>query len=212
MDGQTLANTGLALAHVPNALKDAAEERKIAAGDMLFRLGDRPRHIFYVVEGEIRLFRHARNGQEIILQRSRAGFVAEASLDVPAYHCDALAPVAAALVCFPIREFNIALAEDKAFHREWSAHLAREVRKLRAQCERLNLHTAAERIVHYLEAEGIDGAVTLSQTRSAWAAGLGLSHEALYRTLRRMQAEGALEIEGKKISIGRVRRDGGRPL
>ena len=202
MDGQTLVDTGRALQYVPIALKEAAEERIVSAGDMLFRLGARPRHIFYVIEGEIRLVRHARNGQEIVLQRTRGGFVAEASLDVAAYHCGAVAPVAGALVCFPIREFKTALADDKAFHKEWSTHLAREVRKLRAQCERLNLNTAAERVIHYLEAEGMDGSVTLSQTRSAWAAELGLTHEALYRTLRRMQEQGALHIDGKKISIG----------
>ena len=175
----------------------------MSAGDVLFRIGARPRSIFYVIEGEILLLRHARNGQQIVLQRSRGGFVAEASLDVPAYHCDALAPVAGTVVGFPIREFKTALAGDKAFHEEWSTHLAREVRKLRAQCERLNLHTAAERVIHYLEAEGVDGCVTLSQTRRAWAAELGLSHEALYRTLRRLQAEGALDIDRNKISIGR---------
>ena len=203
MDWQALVDTRLALQHVPPALREAAEERHIAAGELLFRLGARPRSIFYVIEGEILLRRHARNGQEIILQRTRGGFVAEASLDVPAYHCDALAPVAGVVVRFPIRAFKTALAEDKAFHQEWSRHLAREVRKLRAQCERLNLNTAAERIIHYLEAEGVDGAVTLTQTRSAWAAALGLTHEALYRTLRRLQTEGALDIDGKTISIGK---------
>ena len=43
--------------------------------------------------------------------------------------------------------------------------LATEVRKLRAQCERLSLHGAAERIAHYIEAEGRDGRLELRQTR-----------------------------------------------
>ncbi len=41
----------------------------------------------------------------------------------------------------------------------------------------------------YLESEGSDGSVSLTQTRKAWAAELGLSHEALYRTLKKLQAD-----------------------
>ena len=75
------------------------------------------------------------------------------------------------------------------------------MRKLRAQCERLSLHNAADRIVHYIESEGTDGVATLNQSRKAWAAELGLTHEALYRVLRRPQADGTLDIDGDRIAI-----------
>ena len=156
----------------------------------------------------MRLLRRARNGAEIILQRSRSGFLAEASLDVEAYHCDALATAAGAVLRFPIQAFKSALDADKTFHRLWGTHLAREVRKLRAQCERLSLNTAAERIIHYIEAEGVSGAITLNQSRRAWATELGLTHEAMYRTLRRLQAEGVLDIDRKRIAMGRQRNVG----
>ena len=84
--------------------------------------------------------------------------------------------------------------------------LAREVRKLRAQCERLSLHGAAERIMHYIETEGIEGALELSQSRKAWAAELGLTHEVLYRTLSRLQAEGELEINDRRIAVVQTRK------
>jgi len=70
--------------------------------------------------------------------------------------------------------------------------LAAEVRKLRAQCERLSLHGAAERIAHYIEAEGRDGRLTLRQTRKSWAAELGITHEALYRALASLERAGQL--------------------
>ncbi len=202
MDWQALIKTHPALALIPNGLKQVAEYRETRASEILFRLGARPRHIFYVVTGEVQLLRRGRNGQEIILQRSRSGFVAEASLDVQAYHCDAVAHLAGAVVCFPIPAFKAALAEDATFHKTWSAHLAREIRKLRAQCERLNLNTAAERILHYLEVEGVDGSITLTQPRKTWAVELGLTHEALYRTLRRLKEEGIIDIVRNQISIG----------
>ncbi|MDP1634511.1 MAG: helix-turn-helix domain-containing protein, partial [Gallionellaceae bacterium] len=75
------------------------------------------------------------------------------------------------------------------------------VRKLRAQCERLSLNGAADRIIHYIESEGINDAVTLKQPRKAWASELGLSHESLYRTLKRLSDQGTLSIDGNKISL-----------
>ncbi len=201
MDTQTLIESQPNLAPVPNTLKEVAKYREIKAGEIVFRLGARPRNIFYVIAGEVQLRRRARNGQEIILQRSCEGFIAEASLDVQAYHCDAVAPVAGAVWCFPIQKFKATLTDDITFHQTWSTHLAREVRKLRAQCERLNLNTAAERIIHYIEAEGVNSSITLNQPRRAWATELGLTHEALYRTLRRLQAEGTLNIDRNYITI-----------
>ena len=113
------------------------------------------------------------------MQRSRTGFVAEASLNAQAYHCDAAVVVDGTVLCFPIQAFQAALDKDSIFHRAWSTHLSLEVRKLRAQCERLSLNTAAERIIHYIEAEGADGSIILTQSRKAWASELGLTHESL---------------------------------
>ena len=41
-----------------------------------------------------------------------------------------------------------------------------------------------------VEAEGRDGRLELRQTKKAWAAELGLTHEALYRALAGLQREG----------------------
>ncbi len=59
------------------------------------------------------------------------------------------------------------------------------------------MRVAAQRIVHYIETEGRGGVLVLEQSRKAWAAELGLSHEALYRTLRRLQADGTLVSAGR---------------
>lgn len=189
------------LASVPDMLQELAEQREVKAGATLFRRGETPRSIFYVFAGEIRLLRRERDGMEIILQRSRSGFVAEASVESAHYHCSAEAVEASQVLCFPIQAFRAALDEDRVFRREWMVLLAREVRKLRAQCERLCLNTAADRIIHYIESEGMDGSVELDQTRKAWAAGLGLTHETVYRTLRRLKQQGLLKIESAHITV-----------
>jgi hypothetical protein len=43
--------------------------------------------------------------------------------------------------------------------------------------------------------------LTLEGSRKAWAADLGLSHEALYRTIRRMVDAGTLSVDGQCIAL-----------
>jgi CRP/FNR family transcriptional regulator, dissimilatory nitrate respiration regulator len=81
--------------------------------------------------------------------------------------------------------------------------LLRELRHVRAQNERLSLKTAEERIIHAIEVEGNDGVLTLTQSRKNWAAELGLTHEALYRTLARMVKERRLKVEDGTVSFTR---------
>jgi CRP-like cAMP-binding protein len=189
------------LAQIPAALRDAARLRAFTAGETLFRQGDRPQAMYCVLDGEVRLLRRSPTGGEVILQRSRGGYFAEASLESKAYHCDAVATAAGQLLCFPIKAFREALDGDAAFRNAWMAQLAREVRRLRARCERLSLHGAEARILHAIESEGTAGTLVLAQSRKAWAAELGLTHEALYRALARLQAAGALDLDGARLTL-----------
>jgi CRP-like cAMP-binding protein len=186
----TLARAHPELAAFPAQLRSAALEVRARAGETLFRLGSRPRLMLFVVAGEVRLVRRTAGGADVVLQRARAGFVAEASLDSPRYHCDIEAATESRLLGFPRGLFRDALEVDAAFRDFWMRRLAAEVRTLRAQCERLSLRSAAERIEHYIEAEGRDGRLELRQTQKAWAAELGLTHEALYRALAGLQRAG----------------------
>lgn len=171
----------------------------------MFHAGQRPRWIFYVMAGELRLVRHSSTGNEIILQRQRAGFLAEASLWSGRYHCDGIAVETGDAMAFPIKPFQQALQQDAHFQESWMRYLATAVRRTRAQAERLSLHSAADRITHYIESEGENGSVNLTHTRKAWAAELGLSHEALYRTLARLQDIGFLVVEKNQIRLAQPR-------
>jgi CRP-like cAMP-binding protein len=200
LDWPNLIATQPAAGLIPGALRDVAKKVDANAHETFFRIGDPVRYMYLVISGEARLIRIDRRGGEVILQRSRGGFIAEASLDSRTYHCDAIAAEPTMMIMFTLSAFRQALADDFTFCRAWQTLLAKEVRKLRAQCERLTLNSAAERINHYIESEGSDGVVTLSQSRKSWAAELGITHEALYRTLRRMQDEGVLEVAENRLA------------
>ena len=190
------------LAALPLALRRHASDIVAATGETVFRLGARPRRMLWVVDGEVRLVRRSRGGAEIVLQRARSGFVAEASLESSRYHCDAVAVTDSRLLGLPIEPFRETLLGDEKFRTFWMTRLAREVRLLRAQCERLSLRGAADRIEHYIEAEGVKGRLELRQTKRAWAAELGLTHEALYRTLASLQRSGRISaVENKGILV-----------
>lgn len=185
---------------IPENLRMLARLMNAQPGETLFRIGDPVKHVFLVISGEARLIRLDRNGGEVILQRSRGGFIAEASLDSRAYHCDGLASEPTAILALLAGAFRSALESDPTFCKAWQTQLAKEVRKLRAQCERLSLRSAADRIIHYIESEGSDGVLILSQSRKSWAAELGLSHESLYRTLRHMQDDGLIFVDGTRLA------------
>jgi DNA-binding phage protein len=72
---------------------------------------------------------------------------------------------------------------------------------LRTRLERRNIQTARDRVRHYLALNvGPDGrTVALAGTLKELAGELGLAHEALYRTLSEMAADG--EIERPKGAI-----------
>jgi CRP/FNR family transcriptional regulator, dissimilatory nitrate respiration regulator len=189
---------------LPVTMRFACRRLQIDADTMVFARGDRPRAMYFIQTGEIRLLRGSRNGGLCVLQRARHGFVAEASLDHDAYHCDAVATRATTLIAIPRKSFQSAL-DDQRFRTHWIGLLSRELRRARMQNERLTLRTASDRIVHCIETEGRDGRFELTLSKKDWAAELGLTHEALYRSLASMQRDGRLHVEGHRL---RLRGDG----
>jgi CRP-like cAMP-binding protein len=207
IDWEELSAAHPNLASIPQGLRAGAGQLVFAVGEILARRSGRPTNMLYVLDGEIRLVRYTATGDKLILQRGRHGFIAEASMDAKAYHCDIEAFEAGHLLTFPIPLFRRTLDDDPGFRRSWARLMAVEIRRLRAQNERLHLHKAADRVLHFLESEGTDGLITLTQSRKAWAAELGLSHEALYRTLRRMEHDGLLKASDKRIQSTRPSAD-----
>lgn len=205
IDWPALTRTHPELSLLPTLMRASADVYAFDKGEAVFRLGTRPLAIHFVLAGEVRLVRRSRAGGEVILQRVRHGFFAEASLEFGTYHCDAVAAQPSEVLRIPLAAAREALENDPAFRRAWIAHLSRELRRSRAQGERLALKSAAERILHYLESEGTNGVVTLMMSRKTWATELGLTHESLYRTLARLEAEGRVIRCGPELRLAKRR-------
>jgi len=202
LDWQVVEQKLPLLASLPSTARAFASVEALEVGQVVFRAGATPVAMYFVLSGEVRLVRSSRSGSDIVLQRAREGILAEASLDQARYHCDAIASARTTVLRLPRAIIRQALTEER-FGAAWRVELSRELRRLRAQCERLSLNTARERIVHYIETEGKDGVLTLTQSKKQWAVELGLTHEAVYRTLAQMQKSSAITVTRNKIRLAK---------
>ncbi len=189
------------------AVRSSAIDRRLQAGQTLFRSGQKTVGLYEVLEGKVRLVRLDRNGREAILQFASTGdTLAEASLFAPAYHCEAIATTQALVRLYPKSMLVSELTRDPKLLQAFAAMLARQVMTLRTRLERRNIHSARDRIRHFLAVNaGPDGrTVVLSGTLKELAADLGLTHEALYRTLAHMEADGEIKRTGGTIKIAKT--------
>ena len=179
----------------PLALRALAQPHRLQAGQTVFARGEPPERVSWIEQGEVRLQRASAEGRLIVLQRVRQGFLAEASLQAPRYHCNAWVAHDGRAWSFARAPLLAALAESSPLALWWVTRLAQQLREARLRCERLSLHTARERVLHALETEGHDGVLALPALRKDWADELGLTPEALYRTLAALQREGVVTLD-----------------
>ena len=194
---------------LPAAVRAAAIDRKLKAGEALFRLGDKTAGLFEIIAGRVRLARVDRAGHEIVLHvAGRGETLAEASLFSPAYHCDAIASTDALVRIYPKPALLAAFDKDPKAAQAFTATLARQVMNLRTRIEQRNIRSARERVRHFLKLNvGVDGrTVALRGTLKDLAAELGLTHEALYRTLAALERSGAIKRTKGKITLARARK------
>lgn len=190
----------------PSALLPCVSRLELQPAQPVFRAGTLPRYIHFVEEGALRLVRHGRRGEEVVLHDARPGeFLAEASLDSMRYHCDAVASQSSVVLRAAKADFQRPLVDDADFARLWMALLAAQLRTARARVERLSLRSAEERVRHLLLSEGRGAQCELEIMGSLkdLARRLGLTHEALYRTLARMQKAGVIDREGLWLRLAK---------
>ena len=174
---------------LPEKVRAAGAERTLKRGQTLFRAGQPTVGLYEIVSGAVRLVRSDTSGREVVLHSAHAGdTIAEASLFSPVYHCDAIASTVARVRLYPKTAILAEFARNPDAAGPFMARLGRQIMTLRTLIERNSIRSARERVRHYLAVNaGADGrTVVLPGTIKELAADLGLTHEALYRTLARM--------------------------
>jgi CRP-like cAMP-binding protein len=156
-----------------------------------------------VEQGRLRLVRHLADGSTVTLHVARAGDgLAEAALFAGQYHCDAVAEVDSAVAVIARAPLLAALRGDAEASLAFAADLSRQVRGLRWQLELRNIKSARERLLAWLHLQADpNGVVTPDRPWTVIAPELGLSHEAIYRALARLQAERRLRRRKDRIQL-----------
>ena len=180
---------------LPPSLEAGSVVRVLPSGELLFRQGDRAEAIYRVETGRLRLIRRTIDDHLVILHTAGRGeFFAEASLFAEAYHCDAVAAAQSRVRVYPKTIVMAALRTDPALAEAFMARLARQLQELRARMELRNIRSARERVLQYLRLRaGVHGrSIAIEGQFQDIAAEIGISREALYRTLAALEAGGYL--------------------
>lgn len=188
-----------ALARFDPRLRTATRELQRPAGAVLFRAGERPNWMYFVKSGQAQMLRTTASGATVLLQRASGGFLAEASLTSGRYHCDAVCRSDCSLLAFPLRTLRECIDGDDGTRWAWIGLLSSQSRQQRARIERMALKTVRERLQHLILAEGTEDGYELPGTRMDLAAELGVTPEAVYRTLAALQDDGSLTVIGTRL-------------
>jgi CRP/FNR family transcriptional regulator, dissimilatory nitrate respiration regulator len=189
---------------LPTSLEAGSTVRVLAPGEPLFRQGDPAAAIYKVESGRLRLIRRTVDDHLVILHTARRGeLFAEASLFADAYHCDAVAAAPSSVRVYPKQIVMEAMRMDPALAEAFMARLARQLQELRARMELRNIRSARDRVLQYLRLRaGTHGqSIDVEGQLQDIAAEIGMTREALYRTLAALEAEGHLTRTERAILL-----------
>lgn len=185
-------------------LGDQARIERFAANKLLFRRGDETRSVFGIVQGQARLRRYTVEGTALTIHRAFAGDIfAEAAMFSDVYHCDGEVLAGTHVAQFPKLALQNLMQNDQAFAATFCHHMASQVQRLRSALELRSIRSAEDRVMAALSLRLREGQsrLELNGTWKGFASEIGLTHEALYRALKRLQAGGRLMRSGRVIEI-----------
>lgn len=165
--------------------------RDVAAGAHAFRQGSATVGVFKLVSGRVRLIRSTASGAPATMHTVRPGeLFAEASLFSTRYHCDAEAVEPSRLLLYPKAALLRSMQERPDLLWTFAGELAHRVQSLRTRLEVQRTRSARERVLQFLRLHS-DGTGLWHQegTLKHLADELGLTHEALYRTLADLERD-----------------------
>jgi CRP-like cAMP-binding protein len=207
-----LGNSGL-FAGVPvdQLLALARQSRIVGArrGETLVRCGEPVPGVFVVGYGQAKLALRAPRTRERVLRIVSAGqsFGAAAMLLGRASRYEASALMDAKLVVVPAAAICALMDREPRFARSLTRILAERVLELCDEVEAVSLQSGGQRLASYLDslAQPVSAnsgwTVRLPVSKTLVAARLGMKKETLSRLLRRLAAEGLIQVSRREIAI-----------
>ena len=127
---------------------------------------------------------------------------AEASIFSSHYHCDAIATQESEVLVYPKAEVTRKLKEEPGDLWAFAAELAHRVHDLRTRLETRQIRSARERVLQSLRLRcGASDTWKIDGTLKHFAEDIGLTHEALYRTLAGLEYDGRISRGNGEIRL-----------
>ena len=192
-------------------LAERAFERTFQKDEVLFMAGDEAAGMHVIVEGAVRAFRVSLEGREQVIHIERAGAtIAEVPVfDDGAYPSTVAAEEATKTLFIAKQDVRRLCLEHPQIPLAAVKLLAERLRRCAALVEALSLREVGQRLARFLLTEArrqpiLDErelSLNLTQTNQQIAAHIGSVREVISRAFTRLQQEGLISVEGRKVII-----------
>jgi CRP-like cAMP-binding protein len=207
---QTPLFTGLSDAEMA-ALAVHVTRQRFDRGELLFNEGDRCQGLYLVANGKIRIFKLSPSGREQILAVEGPGssFAELPVFDGGTYPASASALEDAEVLFISRKDFHGLCLQHPEVGLKVIAVVGARLRRLVGIIEELSFTTVRQRLIAVLlrlartdgkrSKEGV--VIEMPGSHQDLAAELGTVRELISRNLGRLEAEGYLDVEGRKIIV-----------
>jgi len=192
-------------------LADRAIEIRLGRDEILFMEGDEARGLYCIVDGSVRAFRESLEGREQVIHVETAGstFAEVPVFDGGRYPSTVAGEQDSVLLFIDKRDVRRLCLEHPQIAVAALGLLAGRLRKCAALVEDLSLHEVDQRLARFLAAEsrvrgvrtGTGIVLEMPLTNQQVAARIGSVREVVSRALARLQKNGLIEVDGRKITI-----------
>jgi CRP/FNR family cyclic AMP-dependent transcriptional regulator len=194
-----------------SALATRVSRRHFDRGELLFSEGDPCEGLFLVASGKIRIFKLSPSGREQVLAAEGPGssFAELPVFDGGNYPASASALEDAELLFISRKDFQNFCREHPDVSLKVLAIVGSRLRRLVGIIEELSFTTVRQRLIALIlrltQADGTPSntgvSFELTKSHQELASELGTVRELISRNLGRLQAEGFLEVDGRKIVV-----------
>lgn len=196
---------------VLKVLASRATERHLARGEMLFLAGEEATGLYVIAEGSVRAFRSGIDGREQVIHVERAvTTIAEVPVfDDGTYPSSVAAEEPTRVYFIGKRDIRDACLQHPELALAATKLLAARLRRCAELVESLSLREVGQRVGKLLLDEALRRGVKskkgtafdLTLTHNQLAARIGTVREVVTRALTRLQDQGMILLEGKKVVV-----------
>ena len=192
------------------ALARRTVSNHVKAGELLFAEGDPCQGFFIVESGEVKIFKTAVTGREQILTVERPGdSVAELPVfDGGPYPASAMAVAESTLLFISKRDFRAVVLEHPEVALKVLKTVGLRLRRLVGLIEELSFTTVRSRLVTLLvrlvrtEGQPTERGMELTlPPNQELASNIGTVRELISRNISRLQVEGLIRLDGKRLIV-----------